>query len=131
MARLVGPTAVCWATGVACLVSVYTGDVDTALAAGDQSVEIARALELTQTLAVVGTALAMVQLQIGRPERCRTEPLETGGGSELPLLAASQRCWSYEALTLAELALGDRRTARCHVAGRRGRCARRHPRREA
>jgi DNA-binding CsgD family transcriptional regulator len=111
MARLLGPTAICWATGVACFVAVHAGDVNLALPAGEESVEIGRDLGLTQTLAIAGTALAVVRLEMGQPARCRTELLETGGGSDLPLLAASQRCWSYEALTMAELALGDRGSA--------------------
>jgi len=105
MARLVGsPDPISWATGVQCWVALYRGDVETALRTGEESMEASRS---RWTSAAAGTTLALVRLESGLAERCRTEMLDAGGGPDLPLLAAQHRCSAYEALTLAELSLGD------------------------
>jgi DNA-binding CsgD family transcriptional regulator len=105
MARLVGsPGPVSWATGIQCWVALYRGDTETAIKAGVESMEASRS---QWTSATAGTTLALVQLEAGQAKRGRREMLDAGGGPDLPLLAAQHQCAAYEALTLAELTLGD------------------------
>jgi DNA-binding CsgD family transcriptional regulator len=105
MAVLVGgPGPISWAAGIQCWVALYRGDTETALKAGVQSMEASRS---QWTSVAAGTTLALVQLDAGQAERGRTEMLDAGGGPELPFLPAPHRCAAYEALTLAELSLGD------------------------
>ena len=91
--------------------AVYRGDTEAALRAGEESVELSRDFGNRWTSAAAGTTLAVARLEAGQPERCRTEMLDAGGGQDLCLLGAQHRCAGYEALTLAELALGDPRAA--------------------
>lgn len=105
MARLVGsPAPISWATGIQCWVAMYRGDTETALRAGEESVEASRS---RWTAAAAGTMVALVRLESGEAERGRTEMLAAGGGPDLSLLAAQHRCAAYEAMTRAELSLGD------------------------
>jgi DNA-binding CsgD family transcriptional regulator len=105
MARLVGsPAPISWATGIQCWVAICRGDTETALRAGLESVETSRS---HWTAAAAGTMVALVRLESGEAERGRNEMLAAGGGPELSLLAAQHRCAAFEAMTRAELSLGD------------------------
>ncbi|HKA02779.1 MAG TPA: AAA family ATPase [Acidimicrobiales bacterium] len=110
-----------WPLQAECSVATERGDVETALLSGEESVHLARTLGQQWISALAGCTLAAAWLEASEPERCRHEMLDAAGGAELPLVGIQQRCWSYEVLTRAELALGlvgdaDRWAARAEAA---------------
>jgi DNA-binding NarL/FixJ family response regulator len=108
MARLSGNDQVlAWALDTECRVATIRGDLDTAVRCGQEGVALAAALGKPWISAPVGSALGVACLEAGDPESCRSELLRWAGGPDLPLARLWQRCVSYEALTRAELALGN------------------------
>jgi DNA-binding NarL/FixJ family response regulator len=108
MARLTGiARSLEWARVTQCWVSAWRGDTDAAIRAGEDGVELARTLDQTWITAFAGAVLATVRLDTGDAERGRAEMLAACGGAELALLEFSRRCDCYEALTYAEVALGQ------------------------
>jgi DNA-binding CsgD family transcriptional regulator len=99
-----------WALDAECRVATARGDLDTAVRCGEEGVALA-ARGNPWVSAPVGSALGVARLEAGDPERGRGELLKWGGGPDLPLANVWQQCVSYEALTRAELALGQRDAA--------------------
>ena len=94
-----------WALWARCCVHTMTGDLPSALAAGENSVELAQTLD-SSLLAAGGWILAPALLEVGESERCRTSVLVGAGGPDLPLIVPAARCAYYELLVRSELALG-------------------------
>jgi DNA-binding NarL/FixJ family response regulator len=107
LARLEGAPRLAFASYVECVVSTARGDLEDARRAGEESLALADALDQRWISGVAGFSLAVALLTSGEPERSRTTMLKAGGGADLPSFGVQQRCHGYEALTFAELALGD------------------------
>ncbi|HEX6584050.1 MAG TPA: AAA family ATPase, partial [Thermoleophilaceae bacterium] len=108
IARLSGNDQVlAWALDTESRVATTRGDLDTAVRSGEEGVALAAAQGKPWLSAPVGSALGVARLEAGDPERCRTELLQWGGGPDLPLVRLWLKCIGYEALTRAELALGN------------------------
>jgi DNA-binding NarL/FixJ family response regulator len=107
MSRLAGsPRAFVWALDLDRLVATERGECAAAIAAGERALGLAQPLKQRWMTAMVGAGLALARLEAGDPARSRRETLESSGGPSLPSLPLLHRCRCYEALTLAELALG-------------------------
>jgi ATP/maltotriose-dependent transcriptional regulator MalT len=126
-----------WPLQVQCWVATDRGDIEAALTCGEESLLLARQLDQRWISANAGATLATVRLAAGDPERCRRDMLAAGGGPDLPFLGTERRCWAYEVLALADIALGrledaDRWAARAEAAALptrpRGTTAARHAR---
>lgn len=94
-----------WALSLRCLAATMAGDVPTALAAGEESFDIARRVDQSALSSGGGWIFALALLVGGAPERARTELLAAAGGPGLRLLGPGHRSIGYEILTVAELAL--------------------------
>jgi DNA-binding CsgD family transcriptional regulator len=95
-----------WPLQVQCWVATDRGDIEAALNCGEESLLLARQLDQRWVSANAGATLATARLAAGDPERCRRDMLAAGGGPELPLLGIERRCWAYEVLARADIALG-------------------------
>jgi DNA-binding CsgD family transcriptional regulator len=97
---------IAWTLQTQCWVATDRGQVEAALDLGEESVRLARALDQRWISAIAGATLATTRLEAGEPESCRRDMLAAAGGAELPLLSIQHRCWAYEVLTRADIALG-------------------------
>ena len=90
-----------------CLAATYLGDLDTARCAGATAVAAAGPVA-DWWAATAGVLHAQARLAGGaEPAQCREEMLLAGGGPGLPRLDPGNRPFLYQALTHAELVLGD------------------------
>ena len=90
------------------LAATAAGDVETALAAGEEGMEALRDLDKSFPSLGVGLALAGALLASGDPGRAGDELVTAAGGEELPLMPACWQPGSFELLTRCRLALGRR-----------------------
>jgi ATP/maltotriose-dependent transcriptional regulator MalT len=88
------------------LTATAAGDVDTALAAGEEAVEALRGLDTSFPSAAAGFALAAALLPAGDAARAVEVLLSSGGGDELVRLPQLLRAAGFELLTRCRLALG-------------------------
>ncbi len=95
-----------WPLQIQCWVATDRGDIEAALTYGEESLGLARELDQRWISANAGVTLATVRLAAGDPERCRGDMLAAGGGADLPFLGIERRCWAYEVLARADIALG-------------------------
>jgi DNA-binding NarL/FixJ family response regulator len=82
------------------------GDVETALATAEESVELLGALQHSLPAAWAGAALAGAVLLAGDPARAEQVLVNAGGGEELALFPGGWRTNFLELLTRCRLALG-------------------------
>ena len=97
------------------VVALAVGDLDVALATGEEAVELTRDLEEGFVAAWAAARLAAVLLETGQPERAVELLLERAGGEELTLIPGGWRAYCLELLTRCWLAL-DRRSEAEHAA---------------
>jgi DNA-binding CsgD family transcriptional regulator len=95
-----------WPLQTQCWVVTDRGDVESALEYGEESLRLARKLDQRWILALAGATLGTTRLEAGEPETCRHHVLDAAGGPDLPFMSIQHRCWAYEVLTRADIALG-------------------------
>ena len=95
-----------WPLQTQCWVATDRGDVEAALGYGEESLRLARELDQRWITALAGATLGTTRLEAGDAESCRRHMLDAAGGPDLPFLSIQHRCWSYEVLTRADIALG-------------------------
>jgi DNA-binding NarL/FixJ family response regulator/tetratricopeptide (TPR) repeat protein len=88
------------------LTALAAGDVETALAAAEESVDLTRPLDQSLMSASAGLALAAALLESGNPARAVDVLLEPSGGEELTLVPGAWKTNWLELLTRCWLALG-------------------------
>ena len=89
------------------LAAVMSGDIDIALAAGAESVEVARSVDNGVITAFAGAIQAQAMFENGDPRRSRRLLLDSVGGAQIPLLAGGWRAHFLEVLTRCDLELGQ------------------------
>jgi ATP/maltotriose-dependent transcriptional regulator MalT len=117
-ARLTGsPHALAWVLFARTLCNLDRGDLDAALADGEESFELCR--ELDQSSIVVGFSRAthgMALVEAGDPARGVELAVERAGGPAMPRFAAVSRPFFLDRLVPAWLALGRRAEAEAAAA---------------
>jgi DNA-binding CsgD family transcriptional regulator len=88
------------------LTAVVVGDLDTALGAGAESVELARSVDNGVITAFAGAILSQAMLEEGDAAGALELLLESVGGEEIPLLAGGWRAHFFELLARIYLRLG-------------------------
>jgi DNA-binding CsgD family transcriptional regulator/tetratricopeptide (TPR) repeat protein len=88
------------------LTALAAGDVETALAAAEESVELTRPLDQSLMSASAGLALAAALLESGDPARAVAALVEPSGGEELTLIPGAWKTNWLELVTRCWLALG-------------------------
>jgi DNA-binding NarL/FixJ family response regulator len=88
------------------VVATAIGDLDVALAAAQESVDLARGLDQGFVSAWAAVRLAGVQLEAGRPADAVEVLLGSAGGPDLALIPGGWRTYCLELLTRCWLALG-------------------------
>ncbi|HSK16825.1 MAG TPA: AAA family ATPase, partial [Gaiellaceae bacterium] len=117
-ARLSGsPQAVAWALLNRAWAALLAGDLDTALAAAEESVALGRELDDSVVSTWSACALGSILLEAGEPARCLEVLLPAAGGPDLPTVPGVLRSMFQERATLAWLATGDAEEAE-RAAGR-------------
>jgi ATP/maltotriose-dependent transcriptional regulator MalT len=97
---------IAWPLQTQCWVVTDRGDVETALEFGEESLRLARELDQRWISALAGATLGTTRLEAGDPQSCRRHLLDAAGGPDLPFMSIQHRCWAYEVLTRADIALG-------------------------
>ena len=100
------------------LTALAAGDLETALATGQENVELTQGLDQSLVCAAA-VALAGALLEDGDPQRAVDLLVSSSGGEELPLIPGVFRPRSLELLTRCWLALGRRSEASRAAAGTR------------
>src|ERR1700730_5755916 len=88
------------------IVSTYTGDLDRALRAGREAVELAAGYDQGLFKGIPGTCLAFALMELGDADQARSVALTAAGGTDLQLLPRRGRAMTCEVLARAEPALG-------------------------
>ncbi len=98
---------IAWALTLRGWIATLAGELELALAYGEESRAIARA-QARPSYFVAHSALhlAATQLEVGRAERCIDDVVAAAGGPELPICGQPMRPHYYEMLTRASLILG-------------------------
>jgi ATP/maltotriose-dependent transcriptional regulator MalT len=110
-ARLSGNRQVTgWALVAEAWITAVLGDLDRALAAGEEAVDLLRGLDESVLTRATHAHVAAVWLEAGRPDRCLQE-VQLVGAPELNLIEPGRRAWLYGVLARAELARGHPRGA--------------------
>jgi DNA-binding NarL/FixJ family response regulator/tetratricopeptide (TPR) repeat protein len=105
-ARLLGNThALVWSLSSRSAAALQMGDVELALAAAQESVELSRGADGGFHSAEAAVDLAFALFETGQPERAVALLLDSAGGEDLVLIAGSPRAQALELLTLCWLAL--------------------------
>jgi DNA-binding NarL/FixJ family response regulator len=106
-ARLAGNVQVVgWALVAEAWTAAMLGDLDHAVAAGEEAVEALRGLDESVLTRATHAHVAAVWLEAGRPERC-LQQVQAVGAPELPLIEPGRRAWLCGVLSRAELARGN------------------------
>src|SRR5262249_17128636 len=106
-ARLLGNThALVWTLMGRSSAALRNGDVELALAAAEESVELSRAADSNFHAAEAAADLAAALLETGDAEAAAEILLESAGGEELVFIGGSPRARYLEVLTRCWLALG-------------------------
>jgi DNA-binding NarL/FixJ family response regulator len=112
-ARLLGNThALVWSLSGRSSAALRMGDVELALAAAQESVDLSKDEGGSFHSAEAAADLAAALLEAGRPEPAVQLLLDSAGGEELVLIAGSPRARFLEVLARSWLALGSRDDAR-------------------
>jgi ATP/maltotriose-dependent transcriptional regulator MalT len=101
------PEAVAWALLNRCWVALLAGDLETALRAGEESVELGRLLDDSPVRTWSACAYASVLLEAGEPARCLEILVPAAGGPDLPAVPGVLRSMFQERVAFAWLATGD------------------------
>ena len=106
-ARLTGNVQpLAWNLLSSAAVRMMCGDLDTALAAATESVELSRDLGVNLVSSYAGLILGLVLIERGDPESGVELLVGTGGGASLPDSPGGWRAWDLERLAQGWLALG-------------------------
>ena len=93
------------------IVALAVGDLDVALATGEEGVELSRCLDEGFVTAWAAVRLASVLVEIGQPLRAVELLIGRAGGHELTLIPGGWRAYGLELLTRCWLATGRREEA--------------------
>jgi DNA-binding CsgD family transcriptional regulator len=105
-ARLLGNThALVWSLGSRSAAALQAGDVDLALAAAREAVDLSADLDEGFHSAEAAVDLARALLETGEPQRAADLLIRSAGGEELVLIAGGPRAHYLESLTQCWLAL--------------------------
>jgi ATP/maltotriose-dependent transcriptional regulator MalT len=122
-ARLMGnKEALAWSLYNRSAVALASGDVDTAIATAEESVELTRDKEEDYVAAWAAVRLADTRLEIGQPADAVELLLASAGGDELECIPGGWRTYGLELLTRSLLALRRRSDAE-RAAARAQTCA--------
>ena len=114
-ARLSGNRQVTgWALVAEAWITAVLGDLDRALAAGEEAVDLLRGLDESVLTRGTHAHVAGVWLEAGRPDRCLQE-VQAIGAPELEMIEPGRRAWLYGVLARAELARGHPRGAEAWI----------------
>ena len=106
-ARLTGNVqALAWSLLNRSFAALMAGDLQSAIATGEESVDLAARLDDGLVCALAGTALAAAVFEDGDPARAAELLVSAGGGEELPRLPGGLQVNHLEILTRCWLALG-------------------------
>ncbi len=92
-------------------VAVQLGEVDLAVAAAEESVDLARGFEQSFVSMYTGVVLAIARMESGNPESAADLFVASGGGEAMPLVPGGWRAKYLELLTRCWLLLGRRDAA--------------------
>jgi DNA-binding NarL/FixJ family response regulator len=107
-ARLSGNAqTMAWALYGLAQVAIAAGDIERALAAAQEAVDVADDGKPSHHVAYAALALAEAHCLVGKPERGLELLLRAAGGPDMPLVAPSWRTFFLELLTRIRLALDD------------------------
>jgi ATP/maltotriose-dependent transcriptional regulator MalT len=98
-----------WALWELAWARYFAGDLDGTIAAGEESVRVGgrmRGGTMPSAGGGAGWALAVAAFELGDAEQARRTMLEVGG-EEMRNWFPAERCFNWENVTLAELALGN------------------------
>ncbi len=111
-ARLSGNAlAICWSLYGLSQVALAMGDIDRAMSAAQEAVDVGDDGKPSHHVAYAALVLAEAHLLTGKPERGVGLLERVSGGPEMPLVADSWRAYFLELLTRCRLALGQRDAA--------------------
>jgi DNA-binding NarL/FixJ family response regulator len=102
-----------WALWELAWARYFAGDLDGTIAAGEESVRVGgrmRGGTMPSAGGGAGWALAVAAFELGDAEKARRTMLEVGG-EEMQNWFPAERCFNWENVTLAELALGNAEAA--------------------
>ena len=94
------------ALGYSAMISMYTGDLDSALRAAHEAVDLAAPYDHGLIQRLTSYCLAATLIESGDADQARTVALTAGGGTNLPLVPRGGRVETCEVLVRAELGLG-------------------------
>jgi DNA-binding CsgD family transcriptional regulator len=107
-ARLSGsPESVAWALLNRAWTALLAGDLETALAAAEESVALGRGFDDSPIATWSACALGSILLEAGEPARCLEVLVPAAGGPDLPFVPGVLRSMFQERVVLARLAAGD------------------------
>jgi DNA-binding NarL/FixJ family response regulator len=87
--------------------AIAAGDLETALVAANEAVEVTRELDDTLVSTYAGVALASALVESGDEGPAIEVLVTSAGGEDLPLIAGGWRATYFELLTRCRLAIGD------------------------
>jgi DNA-binding CsgD family transcriptional regulator len=120
-ARLSGhPPALAWALFCRAFVAVPAGDLKTAIAAGQESLELATEASQDVIAARAAAVLAVALLDAGHPERAATALAGPVGSEQFDAIPDVWRAYLLELMTRCWLTLGRREQAQAAAAGAQG-----------
>jgi DNA-binding NarL/FixJ family response regulator/tetratricopeptide (TPR) repeat protein len=96
-------------------VATAQGELEIALAGGEECLAIARRLARPMSVAGTGWILGEALLEAGQPARCATVLLETTGGPDAERQPAAHRCYSWSMLARAEAQRGHHSEAQAWI----------------
>jgi DNA-binding NarL/FixJ family response regulator len=116
-ARLMGNVqALAWNLLASGTARMMVGDLDGALAAAGESVELSRRLGVGLVSSYAGMILGSTLIEHGDPEHGTELLVNTGGGTSLPDSPGGWRAWDLDRLAQGFLLLGRRGDAECAAA---------------
>jgi DNA-binding NarL/FixJ family response regulator/tetratricopeptide (TPR) repeat protein len=111
-ARLSGNAqAICWSLYGLSQVALATGDVERAMSAAQEAVDVGDDGKPSHHVAYAALVLAQAHLLTGKPDRGLLLLERASGGPDMPLVADSWRAYFLELLTRCRLALGEHAAA--------------------
>jgi DNA-binding CsgD family transcriptional regulator len=117
-ARLSGyPPALAWALFCRAFVAVPAGDLKTAVAAAQESLELAKDANQPVLAARAAAVLAVALLDAGQSDRATAVLAESLGAEQLDAIPAVWRAYLWELMTRSWLELGRREEAQNAAAG--------------
>lgn len=107
-ARLSGNAqAICWSLYGLSQVALASGDVDRAMSAAQEAVDVGDDGKPSHHVAYAALVLAQAHLLTGKPDRGLALLERASGGPDMPLVADSWRAYFLELLTRCRLTLGE------------------------